>query len=109
MRWTGWYQQGFDFVNAPFSYVYNATLGGCDVTGLWNSTHYQDSWYDCRPVNWTMSDIAVGVFMGVVPADRVTTMFAWMTTNGNEGPYGMRNVYPYFQFGPDPSKYGNGG
>ena len=51
-----------------------------------------------------MSDIAIGVFFGVVSAERTTTMFNWMTQNGNEGPYGMRNVYPYLTFGPDPSK-----
>ena len=60
--------------------------------------------YDGRAINWTMSDIAIGVFFGVVSAERTTTMFNWMTQNGNEGPYGMRNVSPYLTFGPDPSK-----
>ena len=75
-----------------FRYVYNDTLKGWDTLGLWNESHYQDSWYDGRAINWTMSDIAAGVFFGVVNSSRTSIMFNFMTKNGNEGPYGMRNV-----------------
>ena len=51
----------------------------------------------------------MGIYLGAVPADRAATIWAWEARNGNDGPYGIRDVYPYISFGPDPGFYGNGG
>lgn len=51
----------------------------------------------------------MGPFFGVVPADRAASIDDWLYLNGTENRYGLRNVWPYFTFGPDPGTYGNGG
>lgn len=112
-RFATWYAAGYAFVNADFSYVYNATLGGYDVTGLWNESAgvYQDSWFDGRPIGWVYADAAVGAFFGVVPADRARRVDDWLHLRGPENAFGLRNVWPYLTFnGTDPpGQYGNGG
>lgn len=68
------------------------------------------TFYDGRLVNWTMSDTAVGIFFGVVPVERVATIWSWEEQNGNVGPFGVRNIYPYLpNVTDDPGFYGNGG
>jgi hypothetical protein len=100
--WAAAYETGYAWVNANFSYVKNESTGVYDATGLWDGRSYSMAFYDGRPINWTMSDTAVGIFFGVVPADRVRTIWEWEEKNGNRGAYGMRDVYPYISFGDNP-------
>ena len=99
--YTKWYQAGYDFVNAEYRYVYNATQKAWDLSGMWNSSAgvYQDGWYDGRSVNWTMADVSVGVFMGVVPPARVLAIDDALHSLGVQNQYGLRNVWPYMIFG----------
>jgi hypothetical protein len=111
--WADWYAQGYAFVNADFEYVRNATTGNWTTTGLWNASSgcYQDAWADGRAIAWSYADVAVGVFMGVVPADRAASIFSWQTgAGGVQGPFGLRSVYPYQAFSTyAPGTYANGG
>jgi hypothetical protein len=53
-----------------------------------------------------------GIFFGVVPDKRVDIIHNWLGSNGNEGPWGPRCLYPYLTWPTvtdPPGNFANGG
>jgi hypothetical protein len=105
--------QGLAFMTHPISTTHvnqneEETAGG----GMWNATggFFQDIWWDNRNTNYTLTDNSVGAFFQLIPDSTSQIVFKWLSLNGNEGPFGMRDFYPYFPNADDPpGVYGNGG
>jgi hypothetical protein len=99
---------GFDFMTHPIEFDKDGKTGN----GMWNSTggYFQDIWWDGRNTNYTLTDNSVGSFFNIISETTSQQIFQWLTRNGNEGLYGMRDFFPYFPNVDDPpAVYGNGG
>ena len=99
-------EEGLAFMLRPYAPVVNAS-----ASGMWNARgFFQDVWWDGHVTNYTLTDNSIGSFFGLVDDAHASATFAWLTASGVEGPFGMRDFYPYFPFADDPpGQYGNGG
>ena len=102
------YNQGLAYMTHPISTLDGGNERG---SGMWNASgFFQDIWWDNRNTNYTLTDNSVGAFFKIVPDSTSQQIFRWLSQNGNEGPFGMRDFYPYLPNVDDPpAVYGNGG
>lgn len=76
--------------------------------GLWNGRFYTSRWRDGREDNHVQQDQLVGALYGLIPADRLRSIYESM--QDSLAPWGVRETYPYRDdFGYDHGDYHNGG
>ena len=76
--------------------------------GLWNGRFYTTLWHDGRADNHVHEDQFVGPLFGVVPEERISSVYASMEPG--MAPWGMRDTWPYRDhFSHAGGDYHNGG
>ena len=93
--------KAYDFANRPTS-----------EGGMWNGRTYVELWSDGRNADYVREDQLVGAYFGVIPQDRLRSIYA--AIKANETPWGVRETFPYIANwreadGGTPGNYHNGG
>lgn len=79
-----------------------------DHGGLWNGSFYTTIWHDGRRDNHVQEDQCVGPLFGVVPGDRVRSIYEAMAASMTD--WGVRDTWPYREgFSNVGGDYHNGG
>jgi len=96
-RYTELYERSCAVINADIS-----------DGGLWNGSFYTTLWYDGREDNHVQEDQFVGPLYGVVPRERISSI--WKSLEPNMTDWGVRDTYPYRErFSHEGGDYHNGG
>lgn len=91
-----------------FSKAHNTLSKHVSDGGLWNGEYYTTRWYDGRKDHHVQQDQLVGAAIGLIPADRLASIYQAMTPG--DCAWGMRETYPYRKnFSHGPGEYHNGG
>ena len=92
------YDRAYEAINRP------VTEGG-----MWQEDHYAEVWYDGRPMTEVLQDQVVGMIWGVVPAERIGSIYGAL--NRGENAFGIPETWPYRpdSFGYEGGDYHNGG
>ena len=77
--------------------------------GLWLDDHYAEVWYDGREMTEVLQDQTVGMIWGVVPPERVCSIYNALSRGEND--FGIPETWPYRpdSFGCTGGDYHNGG
>lgn len=93
---------------ALYDRSYQVINSNIDEGGLWNGKFYTTLWYDGREDNHVQEDQAVGPLYGVVPQDRISSIYEALQPNMTD--WGVRDTYPYREkFSHEGGDYHNGG
>jgi glycogen debranching enzyme len=96
-EYTRLYDKSFEVINRD-----------ADKGGLWAGSFYTTQWYDGRDDRHVQEDQFVGPLFGVVPEDRVKSIYDALEPNMTE--WGVRDTYPYREpFNNVGGDYHNGG
>lgn len=94
--------------SALYERSYEAVNRHVDEGGLWTGSFYTTLWYDGRKDEHVQEDQLIGPLYGVMPEDRVASVYEAMDPSMTE--WGIRDTYPYREpFNNVGGDYHNGG